>query len=68
MRSSRLVALLLELSRARGSTVARLAADHGVSSRTIERDIAALQTMGFRSGPGPDRAAASAWWRDGVRR
>lgn len=65
MRSSRLVALLLELSRARGSTVARLAADHGVSSRTIERDIAALQTMGVplwtRTGPGGGVGLVEGW-------
>ncbi|MGJ9374083.1 helix-turn-helix transcriptional regulator [Nesterenkonia sp. CF4.4] len=65
MRSSRLVALLLELSRAQVSTVARLAADHGVSSRTIERDIAALQAMGVplwtRTGPGGGVGLVEGW-------
>lgn len=65
MRSSRLVALLLELGPAPVTTVAQLAADHGVSSRTIERDIAALQTMGVpvwtRTGPGGGVGLVKGW-------
>lgn len=65
MRSSRLVALLLELSQTRSSTVAQLAAEQGVSSRTVERDIAALQVMGVplwtRTGPGGGVGLVEGW-------
>lgn len=55
MRSSRLVALLMELSRARRTTVSTLAARHGVSERTIQRDLVVLGEIGApvwtRTGP-----------------
>lgn len=65
MRSSRLVALLLELGRAPVATASQLAAHHGVSVRTIERDIAALQSMGVplwtRPGPGRGVGLVKGW-------
>lgn len=65
MRSSRLVALLMELSRAPHTSVARLAERHAVSSRTIQRDIAALHEMGVpvwtRTGPGGGVGLVEGW-------
>src|SRR5690625_705121 len=46
MRSSRLLAILMELTRLPRTTVATLAERYGVSSRTIQRDISALHEMG----------------------
>ncbi|MEH6818478.1 MAG: WYL domain-containing protein [Dietzia psychralcaliphila] len=55
MRSSRLVAILMELSRDSRTSVSRLAERHEVSTRTIQRDIAALHDLGVpvwtRTGP-----------------
>lgn len=55
MRSSRLIAILLELTRSPRMTVQLLAERHGVTPRTIQRDIASLHSMGVplwtRTGP-----------------
>lgn len=65
MRSSRLVALLMELSRARRTTVSVLAARHGVSERTIQRDLAALGEIGApvwtRTGPDGGVGLVEGW-------
>lgn len=65
MRSSRLVALLLELGRTPVATASQLAAHHGVNVRTIERDVAALQSMGVplwtRPGPGGGVGLVKGW-------
>ncbi|MDZ5077340.1 helix-turn-helix transcriptional regulator [Nesterenkonia sp. HG001] len=65
MRTSRLVALLLELTRVRRSTVADLAAPLGVSARTIQRDLVALQDMGVpvwtRTGPAGGVGLVEGW-------
>ncbi|GAA4962289.1 helix-turn-helix transcriptional regulator [Kineococcus glutinatus] len=46
MRAERLVALLFVLQRRRAATVAELAAELGVSERTMHRDVAALREAG----------------------
>ncbi|WP_432535995.1 helix-turn-helix transcriptional regulator [Kineococcus arenarius] len=46
MRSERLVALLFQLQRRRAATVAELARELGVSTRTAHRDVAALRAAG----------------------
>ncbi|AXB45746.1 helix-turn-helix transcriptional regulator [Amycolatopsis albispora] len=46
MRAERLVALLFTLQRKRGATAAELAAELGVSERTMHRDLAALRDAG----------------------
>ncbi|GAB3194647.1 helix-turn-helix transcriptional regulator [Nesterenkonia suensis] len=65
MRTSRLVALLLELTRLRRTTVAELAGRHGVSARTIQRDLAVLQEMGVpvwtRTGPAGGVGLVEGW-------
>lgn len=65
MRTSRLVALLLELTRLRRTTVTELAERHGVSARTIQRDLAALQEMGVpvwtRTGPAGGVGLVEGW-------
>lgn len=65
MRTSRLVALMLQLTRIRRTTVKELADQHGVSTRTIQRDIAALQTMGVpvrsRTGPAGGIGLVEGW-------
>lgn len=65
MRSSRLVALLMELTRVRSTTVQALAARHGVSGRTIQRDLMALQEIGApvwtRTGPAGGVGLVDGW-------
>ncbi|MBE1515003.1 helix-turn-helix transcriptional regulator [Nesterenkonia halotolerans] len=65
MRSTRLLALLMELSRAPQRNVRQLAARHGVTPRTIQRDIAALHELGVpiwtRTGPGGGVGLVDGW-------
>lgn len=65
MRSSRLVAILMELSRESRTSVPRLATRHGVSTRTIQRDIAALHDLGVpvwtRTGPAGGVGLVEGW-------
>lgn len=65
MRTTRLLMLLMELGRARSTSVAALAERHEVSARTIQRDIAALGEMGVpvwtRSGPGGGVGLVEGW-------
>lgn len=55
MRTTRLLAVMMELSRSPRTTVRHLADRHHVSTRTIQRDLAALAGMGVpvwtRTGP-----------------
>lgn len=64
MRTTRLLAVMMDLSRA-ATTVAALAARHGVSTRTIQRDVAALHDMGVpvwsRTGPGGGVGMVDGW-------
>lgn len=65
MRSSRLLAILMELTRLPRTTVATLAERYGVSSRTIQRDISALHEMGVpvwtRTGPAGGVGLVEGW-------
>lgn len=65
MRTTRLISLLLELTRLRSTTVAQLAARHEVSARTIQRDLAALHQMGVpvwtRTGPAGGVGLVEGW-------
>ncbi|WP_218221108.1 YafY family protein [Nesterenkonia sp. Act20] len=65
MRSTRLLALLMELSRVPSLKVGRLAARHGVTPRTIQRDITALHELGVpiwtRTGPGGGVGLVDGW-------
>lgn len=65
MRTSRLLAIMMELSRGPTSTVGQLAERHEVSTRTVERDIAAMQAMGVpvwtRPGPGGGVGMVQGW-------
>ncbi|WP_010524849.1 YafY family protein, partial [Nesterenkonia sp. F] len=65
MRTSRLIAVLMELVRLRSTTVARLADRHGVSERTIQRDLASLQEIGVplwtRTGPAGGVGIVEGW-------
>ncbi|WP_198683983.1 YafY family protein [Brachybacterium sp. YJGR34] len=65
MRTSRMLMLLMELGRAPRTSVAALAERHGVTARTIQRDIAALHEMGVpvwtRSGPGGGVGLVDGW-------
>lgn len=64
MRTTRLLAVMMDLTRA-STTVAHLAARHGVSTRTIQRDVAALHEMGVpvwsRTGPGGGVGLVDGW-------
>lgn len=65
MRSSRLLAILMELTRVPRTSVAVLAERYGVSPRTIQRDIAALHAMGVpvwtRTGPAGGVGLVEGW-------
>lgn len=65
MRTSRLISLLLELTRLRSTTVTVLAARHEVSARTIQRDLAALHQIGVpvwtRTGPAGGVGLVEGW-------
>src|SRR5690625_7606268 len=65
MRSSRLLAILMELTRLPRTTVATLAERYGVSSRTIQRDISVLHEMGVpvwtRTGPAGGGGLGEGW-------
>lgn len=65
MRTSRLISLLLELTRLRSTTVTDLAAQHEVSARTIQRDLVALHQMGVpiwtRTGPAGGVGLVEGW-------
>lgn len=65
MRSSRLLAIVMELTRVESITVSALARRHGVSSRTIQRDIAEMFDMGVpvwtRTGPAGGVGLAPGW-------
>lgn len=65
MRSSRLVSILLELTRSPQTTVAGLAQRHGVTARTVQRDIRALYEMGVpvwtKTGPGGGVGLVDGW-------
>ncbi|SDS82900.1 helix-turn-helix transcriptional regulator [Microlunatus soli] len=65
MRSSRLLALLMAIQRRGHSTAPRLAAELGVSVRTIYRDLAALQDAGVplwtAAGPGGGVRLIEGW-------
>lgn len=64
MRTTRLLAMMMDLSRA-STTVPRLAARYGVSERTVQRDVAALAGMGVpvwtRTGPGGGVGLVDGW-------
>lgn len=65
MRSSRLVAILIELTRSRSTTVQGVADHHRVTPRTVQRDIAALRDMGVplwtRPGPSGGIGLVEGW-------
>lgn len=65
MRSSRLLAVLMELARVPRTSVAALAERHEVTPRTIQRDIAALHAMGVpvwtRTGPAGGVGLVEGW-------
>ncbi|SMY11756.1 helix-turn-helix transcriptional regulator [Brevibacterium jeotgali] len=65
MRTSRMLAVLLELGNARPTTAQALAERHHVSTRTIQRDIAALQQIGVpvwtRTGPAGGVGLVDGW-------
>ena len=65
MRSPRLLAILMELTRVPRTTVAALAERYGVSPRTIQRDITALHEMGVpvwtRTGPAGGVGMVEGW-------
>lgn len=65
MRSPRLLAILMELTRVPRTTVAALAERYGVTSRTIQRDVAALHDMGVpvwtRTGPAGGVGLVDGW-------
>src|SRR5690625_384820 len=65
MRSPRLLAILMELTRVPRTTVAALAERYGVSTRTIQRDITALHEMGVpvwtRTGPAGGVGMVAGW-------
>ena len=65
MRTTRLLALMMDLSRLSRSTVRHLATRHGVSERTIQRDVASLIDMGVpiwtRTGPGGGVGLVDGW-------
>lgn len=65
MRSSRLLALLMELTRTPRTTVSALAERFGVTPRTIQRDIVALPEMGVpvwtRTGPAGGVGLIEGW-------
>ena len=65
MRSARLLSLIIDLSRLRSTTVAVLADRHGVSPRTVQRDLVALQGMGVplwtRTGPAGGVGLVEGW-------
>src|SRR5690625_6466738 len=65
MRSSRLLAILMELTRLPRTTVATLAERYGVSSRTLQRDISVLPEMGVpvwtRTGPAGGVGLVEGW-------
>ncbi|MEV4902409.1 WYL domain-containing protein [Citricoccus sp. NPDC055426] len=65
MRTTRLLAIMMELSRTQRSTVGQLAERHGVSTRTIQRDLAALHGIGVpvwtRTGPAGGVGLVEGW-------
>ncbi|MGO1398993.1 MAG: helix-turn-helix transcriptional regulator [Brevibacterium yomogidense] len=65
MRTSRMLAILLELGNARPTTAQALADRHEVSTRTIQRDIASLQQIGVpvwtRTGPAGGVGLVEGW-------
>lgn len=65
MRSTRLLSLILDLSRLRTTSVGVLAERHGVSERTLQRDLAELQAMGVpvwtRTGPAGGVGIVEGW-------
>lgn len=65
MRTSRMLAVLLELGNARPTTAQALAERHQVSTRTIQRDIASLQQIGVpvwtRTGPAGGVGLVEGW-------
>ena len=65
MRTSRMLAILLELGNARPTTAQALAEQHQVSTRTIQRDIASLQQIGVpvwtRTGPAGGVGLVEGW-------
>lgn len=65
MRTSRMLAVLLELGNGRPTTVQALAERHGVAPRTIQRDLAALQQIGVpvwtRTGPAGGVGLVDGW-------
>ena len=65
MRSTRLLSLIIDLSRLRTTSVGVLAERHGVSERTVQRDLAELQAMGVpvwtRTGPAGGVGIVEGW-------
>ncbi|MCK1804059.1 WYL domain-containing protein [Brevibacterium sp. R8603A2] len=65
MRSTRLLSLIMDLSRLRTTSVGVLAERHGVSERTVQRDLAELQAMGVpvwtRTGPAGGVGIVEGW-------
>ncbi|MGC0249238.1 helix-turn-helix transcriptional regulator [Pseudactinotalea sp. Z1748] len=65
MRTTRLLAVMMDLARLSTTTVHHLARRHAVSERTIQRDVAALIGMGVpiwtRTGPGGGVGLVDGW-------
>lgn len=65
MRTTRLLAIMMELSRGQRTTVRRLADRHGISTRTVLRDLAALHEIGVpvwtRTGPAGGVGLVDGW-------
>lgn len=65
MRTTRLLAIMMDLSRRQQTSVRQLADHHGVSTRTIQRDLTALHQLGVpvwtRTGPAGGVGLVEGW-------